>query len=357
MRPGTLAKAMTVFDAEDDLDISALEKACKQAARPSQDLADWTMLALREEDRVEVICAPFEADAQVAAEATRRREMKPGRRVVVLASSLDGDIPLYPGVGEVVFWRPGTSEKKAQIVTVGANPPARLKVAKGRTYDFSGWSWGAFILLLIAGGCDYVGNLNNVGIPTLYDTLQPYMRANHFSASACRPYDLLMLLVRTHKAPEEWALRVRSAWMSFHHHPVFRWRQYPGETARGAGEYFLDTLMPLAAPSTVSAWGEECDPARHLRIPADHHGAGAYSRRVSPMPHACALSGTEASRVSSSGSQTHDLPMAPHCRPNPVIHHAVAHTRPRSRGTRNASASGSPHGACAKGWQARRHSW
>mmetsp|Transcript_12900 Transcript_12900/g.37883 ORF Transcript_12900/g.37883 Transcript_12900/m.37883 type:complete len:274 (-) Transcript_12900:1322-2143(-) len=200
MRPGTLAKAMTVFDAEDDLDISALEKACKQAARPSQDLADWTMLALREEDRVEVICAPFEADAQVAAEATRRREMKPGRRVVVLASSLDGDIPLYPGVGEVVFWRPGTSEKKAQIVTVGANPPARLKVAKGRTYDFSGWSWGAFILLLIAGGCDYVGNLNNVGIPTLYDTLQPYMRANHFSASACRPYDLLMLLVRTHKA-------------------------------------------------------------------------------------------------------------------------------------------------------------
>jgi exonuclease-1 len=151
------------------------------------EMAKELMEALKRE-KFEYVCAPYEADAQIASLAKTPRE----RGGVDLVFTEDTDLVAY-GCPRVMFKLEKSGDvKELNLETLFAGPPEKtlaptdenvtedavVGVGKKKTgpppLNFAEWDYELFLSLCVLSGCDFLDNIRGLGIKKMYNILNKH---------------------------------------------------------------------------------------------------------------------------------------------------------------------------------------
>ena len=151
------------------------------------EMAKELMEALKRE-KFEFVCAPYEADAQIASLAKTPRE----RGGVDLVFTEDTDLVAY-GCPRVMFKLEKSGDvKELNLETLFAGPPEKtlaptdenatenavVGVGKKKTgpppLNFAEWDYELFLSLCVLSGCDFLDNIKGLGIKKMYNILNKH---------------------------------------------------------------------------------------------------------------------------------------------------------------------------------------
>ena len=141
-------------------------KYAKKGCRPSMDLVDWVIdWALTRARNVQVIVAPFEADAQLALLAEQRD-------TVVVSPASDSDLTFCYAIPVVLSDVQHDGWCKMTCMANVRAADAAGVVIGGKCYNLAGWPTIHCRVWASATGCDYFEKIPNFGRAHLYDIVK-----------------------------------------------------------------------------------------------------------------------------------------------------------------------------------------